>query len=184
MSITVRKPGILTFPCPLPFFRLLLLQRLSRMPIRQAETALRQAGGPQRHMTDDDRQLVTLFVRNSRLRADRNTLFQEVWAEPMLTVSKRYGISDVGLAKICRKLDIPVPPRGYWARIAHGQKITKPGLPVLKAGIPQSVEISPSSRRERSSRPSRASAQLTEQDDAYRIVVDEVLSRPHVGWWI
>jgi hypothetical protein len=66
------------------------------------------------------------FGMNPRLRADRETLFQKVWSEPMLKVSKRYCISDVSLAKICRRLGIPVPPRGYWARITHGQKIMKP----------------------------------------------------------
>ena len=63
---------------------------------------------------------------------DRNTLYQEVWAEPMTVVSKRYGMSDNGLRKICRKLDIPFPPAGYWAKVRAGQSVTKPDLPTVK----------------------------------------------------
>lgn len=33
----------------------------------------------------------------------------------------RYGPSDVGLVKICKKLGIPVPPRGYWAKVKAGR---------------------------------------------------------------
>jgi len=60
---------------------------------------------------------------------ERSALYAEVWAEPMTTVAKRYAISDVGLRKICVKLDIPVPPRGNWARVVAGQAIKKTPLP-------------------------------------------------------
>jgi hypothetical protein len=59
----------------------------------------------------------------------------------MSKVSKRDGISDVGLAKVCRKLDIPVPPRGYWARIAHGKEVTKPSFSAIRTEYPK-VSIS------------------------------------------
>jgi hypothetical protein len=42
---------------------------------------------------------------------NRDELYEEVWATPMQTLAKKYGISDVGLAKICRKLVIPVSVR-------------------------------------------------------------------------
>jgi hypothetical protein len=47
-------------------------------------------------------------------------------------VAKRYKLSDVGLAKVCRKLNIPRPGRGYWAKKAAGKFVPKtPSLPVL-----------------------------------------------------
>jgi hypothetical protein len=52
---------------------------------------------------------------------DRETLYAEVWKEPVSTVAKRYRVSDVALRKICLKLGVPVPPLGYWARIAAGR---------------------------------------------------------------
>jgi hypothetical protein len=51
----------------------------------------------------------------------RKELYDRVWQEPMMRLAKSFGLSDVGLAKICRKNDIPRPPRGYWARMHAGQ---------------------------------------------------------------
>lgn len=34
----------------------------------------------------------------------------------MQTVAKEYGVSDVALGKICKKLLVPLPERGYWAK--------------------------------------------------------------------
>jgi len=42
---------------------------------------------------------------------EREKLYQEVWEEPVLVVAKRYGVSDVALAKACRRLAVPLPPR-------------------------------------------------------------------------
>jgi hypothetical protein len=44
----------------------------------------------------------------------RQELFDLVWSEPTRTIAKRWGISDVGLAKACRRADLLLPPRGYW----------------------------------------------------------------------
>jgi hypothetical protein len=51
---------------------------------------------------------------------EREVLYEEIWSAPVLQVAKRYGISDVGLAKICKKMKIPKPPRGYWAKRSYG----------------------------------------------------------------
>jgi len=63
---------------------------------------------------------------------DRKVLYEQVWSEPALTVAKSYGVSSVWLGKVCRLLNVPVPPRGYWARVRSGGKGRKPPLPVLK----------------------------------------------------
>lgn len=54
---------------------------------------------------------------------NRETLYNEVWAEPVTAVAKRYGVSDAALHKVCRKLNVPLPPRGYWARKHAGQEV-------------------------------------------------------------
>lgn len=61
----------------------------------------------------------------------REELFDLVWAESMLALSKKFEISDVGLRKICKRFDIPVPKRGHWQRIKAGRKVPKPTLPVI-----------------------------------------------------
>lgn len=59
---------------------------------------------------------------------ERQKLFDEVWTTPITKLAKEYGLSDVGLRKICIALDIPLPPRGYWAKLAAGKTIPKPPL--------------------------------------------------------
>lgn len=66
-------------------------------------------------------------------RYGREKLYKEVWSQPVQHVAKSYGVSDVALGKICRKLRVPVPPRGYWARVRSGAKPKRPPLPKLEA---------------------------------------------------
>ncbi len=60
---------------------------------------------------------------------NRNELYKQVWEKPVQEVARSYGISDVALAKVCRKLAVPVPYRGYWARKASGQNPKQTPLP-------------------------------------------------------
>jgi len=62
---------------------------------------------------------------------DRETLYNEVWSEPVSVVAARYGLSDVGLAKICRAWAVPLPSRGYWAKVKAGRVMRKVPLPEL-----------------------------------------------------
>ncbi len=69
-----------------------------------------------------------------RIRLTRGELYGRVWATPMLTLAKEFGMSDVGLAKVCRKHNIPVPPVGYWRRKEIGYEVTQPLLPAVADG--------------------------------------------------
>lgn len=51
-----------------------------------------------------------------RIRIEREELFKQVWEKSMVQLAKDYGLSDVGLRKICKRLNVPTPPQGYWAR--------------------------------------------------------------------
>jgi hypothetical protein len=63
---------------------------------------------------------------------DREELYRKVWEKPMLKVAEEYGVSAVALGKTCRKLSVPVPGRGHWAKLAHGHEgVKKPPLPQL-----------------------------------------------------
>ena len=64
----------------------------------------------------------------------RDQLYEEVWGEPMLAVAQRYQVSSSFLARICRRLRVPCPPRGYWAKKAAGLKPKTPPLPPPEPG--------------------------------------------------
>jgi hypothetical protein len=73
----------------------------------------------------------------------REDLYEQVWSKPMTTLAKEYNISDVGLAKICKKLNIPKPEPGYWAKVAAGKSVVKNELPTLKEGEVGYYELKP-----------------------------------------
>jgi len=78
---------------------------------------------------------------------DRQALYELVWSEPMLSLAKRWGMSGRGLAKACRRAQVPVPPRGYWAKVKAGLKVKIPRLKPYPGGeepvihIPNDLEV-------------------------------------------
>ncbi len=66
-------------------------------------------------------------------------LYDRVWAEPIQRLSKDFGLSDVGLAKLCRRHDVPVPGRGYWRRKQTGHKVKQTPLP--RSANPEQVVL-------------------------------------------
>lgn len=103
----------------------------------------------------------------------RETLYEEVWAEPMTKVAARYGVSSSFLARVCERLNVPRPSRGYWAQLEVGKASAKPALPEARPGdelewsregeprrVPRALpqppsENEPPPRRRRRERPSR-----------------------------
>jgi len=71
----------------------------------------------------------------------RRELYNLVWSEPVSRLAKKYGCSDVWLAKICKRYNIPRPGRGYWARKQAGERVPTTPLPkkfddpVIEIGI-------------------------------------------------
>jgi AcrR family transcriptional regulator len=59
----------------------------------------------------------------------RRELYQRVWSEPLAVVAKQLGVSANGVAKICNRLLVPYPSRGYWAKANVGKAPARPPLP-------------------------------------------------------
>jgi hypothetical protein len=85
--------------------------------------------------------LVTLSPRGHAHYLKREDLYKLVWTAPVSEVASRIGISDVGLAKACRRADIPLPGRGYWAKIEAGHHVGHEPLPPAQAGVPELIRI-------------------------------------------
>jgi hypothetical protein len=58
-----------------------------------------------------------------RMSVTRDTLYNEVWAEPMITVTARYTVSSNYLTRVCHYLNVPFPHRGYWAKRQFGKRM-------------------------------------------------------------
>lgn len=72
----------------------------------------------------------------------RQQLYELVWQRPLREVARELGISDVGLGKACRRLAIPLPGRGYWAKVAAGQELTPIPLP-RTSNVPSQISFTP-----------------------------------------
>jgi hypothetical protein len=124
-------------------------------------------------------------------RFTRAELYEQVWTEPMATLGPKFGLSDTGLRKVCAKYHIPTPPRGYWAKVAVGQRIKRPPLLQLPAAMRGSEETVIAFKQ--SPRPAPTDFdRVVEEDNTpagirrrfeaapeNRIVVSDMLERPH-----
>src|SRR3984885_5114406 len=80
-------------------------------------------------------------MTQTRIRLTRAELYEKVWTAPVRTIAKEFGMSDVGLAKICRKHGIPIPPLGYWRKTETGHKVVRPPLSPATNGL-ETLDIS------------------------------------------
>jgi hypothetical protein len=74
------------------------------------------------------------------MRITREELYKQIWSEPATKLAQRYDVSSSYLARVCEGLNVPHPPRGYWARKAAGEKMPVPPLPPAGPGDPLSWE--------------------------------------------
>ncbi len=59
----------------------------------------------------------------------RQELYDLIWSTPAIKLAAEFGISDVAIAKHCKKKNVPRPSLGYWAKVAAGQTPLKAPLP-------------------------------------------------------
>lgn len=93
----------------------------------------------------------------------------------MSRLAVRFGYSDVGLAKACTRMLVPVPGRGYWAKKEVGRSPKPTRLPTLPKGSGRNKLELHVRRREQ---PSAIEAAL-ESSDSIDVDVPEVLTDPH-----
>ncbi|MGO7661646.1 hypothetical protein ACC697_04110 [Rhizobium ruizarguesonis] len=69
----------------------------------------------------------------------REELYRMLWAEPAGKVAARLGVTDRYLSqKVCSRLDIPVPPCGYWQKLKAKKPVPPvPPLPERSPGTEQ-----------------------------------------------
>jgi hypothetical protein len=78
------------------------------------------------------------------VRLTRQELYEKMWLRPAISLAEEFGISGRGLGKICSRFEIPVPPRGYWAKLAAGKRVSRAPLPTAKSDVPSEILIQPS----------------------------------------
>ena len=64
----------------------------------------------------------------------RKELYDLVWTEPLSRLAKKYKISDNGLRKICKRMNIPIPTMGHWQKIQYSKRVIVTKLPTKYEG--------------------------------------------------
>jgi hypothetical protein len=85
----------------------------------------------------------TIMPKEDHLNLTREELYGVVWAKPMTEVGQDFHVSDRAVAKLCTRMQVPVPPRGYWAKKGAGKIVTKPPLPEFVAKPPKEIRNRP-----------------------------------------
>jgi hypothetical protein len=114
---------------------------LNRPESSKVVAECKDAPKPKSANPDNDSKVVPTLPKNSDVRQlkqaaivpdcveyTREQLYEAIWSKPCMKLAAELGISDVGLAKTCRRMGIPRPPRGYWARIEAGEKLRREAL--------------------------------------------------------
>lgn len=74
-------------------------------------------------------------------RFSRQAFFDLMWSRPIKDIAPKFGISDVALAKFCRKHEIPLPGRGYWAKVQAGKPVATLSLPERGLGRSETITL-------------------------------------------
>ena len=99
----------------------------------------------------------------------REELFALVWEKPTQEVAKELGVSDVAVGKLCARLQVPKPPRGYWARVRSGQTPRRPPLAAFREEV---------DRRRREVARTKAAGSLSKlQQQFYQAALSELQHR-------
>lgn len=118
---------------------------------------------------------------NRSIQLTREQLYEKVWSQSIGSLAKEWGISDVGLAKICKGYNIPRPGLGHWARKQHGYHPIQPPLPQLKGE--SIIEIQPVKKQDRllDSIQAQEAAQIAvfEKEMESQVIVPKTLIDPH-----
>jgi len=64
----------------------------------------------------------------------RENLYEIVWAEPIAEVAEQFGVSDATVRNWCRRLRVPQPGHGYWARKGAGRVVRQATLSPARKG--------------------------------------------------
>jgi len=109
----------------------------------------------------------------------REELYESVWSTAMWKLAPTLGISDRGLHKLCKRLKIPTPPRGYWAKKEHGKAPRKPKLPRCDEQGLVEIKFYPNAPKLTSDIAEVGASKAGDDAWAKRIEVPATLDSPH-----
>jgi translation initiation factor 1 (eIF-1/SUI1) len=109
------------------------------------------------------------------LSIDRDTLYNEIWRIPMITLGQeKYGVSRSTIKWACMQMGVPLPPQAYWTHLARGRKIVdQPPLPPRRQNQPQTISRAELMKQEPKN-PETFEQLLKRRQKALRIMEEEI----------
>lgn len=80
--------------------------------------------------------------QNAVHRLTRQELYDLVWSQPLKHLAQELSISGSALAKICDRVLVPHPSRGYWSTQGGRRRETRPPLPSAPEDCGEEILIS------------------------------------------
>ncbi|MEZ4945551.1 MAG: hypothetical protein R2804_08495 [Cyclobacteriaceae bacterium] len=71
----------------------------------------------------------------------KKQLHELVWSTPLSKLAKHYGMSDVGLRKLCIRHNIPIPKNGHWQKIRFGKMSPVIELPLSQGNDTITIQM-------------------------------------------
>ncbi len=59
-------------------------------------------------------------VYREKFQISADHLLLDVWGRPVTDIAAELGVSDKAISKRCQRMNVPKPPRGYWAIVKTG----------------------------------------------------------------
>ena len=70
----------------------------------------------------------SFMLQGQPIKMTRLELYNEIWAISVAGVAKKYSIQYAQLLNQLKEANIPIPPSGYWTKLAFGKPVIKPEL--------------------------------------------------------
>jgi hypothetical protein len=122
---------------------------------------------------------LAIIMKGQSTRLTRKELYEKVWSRSVSSLAKEIGISDVGLAKICRRYNIPRPSLGYWAKKQAGIKVQQKPLPKEDDSGVIEIRGHPSDNENTNQKKTSFKISKSLKRQLRSIVVPETLTNPH-----
>jgi hypothetical protein len=74
-----------------------------------------------------------------KITLNRKQLYEKVWSVPIKELCQQFDIDENGLVKICNRLNVPVPEKSHWKRIAASKRSDILPLPERAKGLESAV---------------------------------------------
>src|SRR5689334_735101 len=107
---------------------------MSAKSLEERQVEMRARMATQQHAVATEPVVIASSRPRVTMSLTREQLYAQVWAEPMTTVAAQYHVSSNYLARVCRSLRVPHPPRGHWAKLRVGEVGNRPPLPAARPG--------------------------------------------------